>query len=57
MMNSKGIEEDLALEESRIPVIIGVLGAVTKTFERTKKPLELKTSLDQFQKTALLGTA
>ena len=40
-----------------IPVITGALGVVTETFERTKKRIELKTSLDQFQETALLGTA
>ena len=40
-----------------IPVIIGALSVVTKTFERTKKRLEMKTNLDQFQKTALKGTA
>ena len=40
-----------------IPVIIGALGVGTETFERIKKRLDMKTSLDQFQKTALLGTA
>lgn len=44
-------------EAEVIPVINWCFRCSYEDFERTKNRLELKTSLDEFQKTALLGSA
>ena len=40
-----------------IPVILGVLGSVTKNFENYVDPIGIKINLHTVQKTALLGAA
>ena len=40
-----------------IPVILGVLGSVTKNFEKYVDPIGIKINVHTVQKTALLGAA
>ena len=40
-----------------VPVVIGVLGAVSVNFKKDMKQIGMKVSLEVIQKTALVGTA
>ena len=40
-----------------IPIVVGVLGAITTKFEKYIESLEIKIRIENVQKSALLGTA